>query len=369
MWNRVKTLIIKELIALWRDKRSRIAIILPPLIQLFIFSFAASLEVKNISIAIFNKDMGKAAVELTHRFEGSPNFTKIYHIEKESQIKELIDTQKVILVMTINSDFSRKIDRNEPADVQLIMDGRRSNSAQIVMGYASSIIDQYNLDRNTYVVANQPPIKLVPRNWFNINLDYIRYTVPCLIGLLSTVIGITVSALSVAREREFGTFDQLLVSPLTSGEILLGKTISALIIGILESSFILAAAIFLFKIPFEGSIIYLYVSLFVFLLSVIGIGLFISSLSMTQQQAILGAFVFIAPATLLSGYATPIENMPVWLQQITFMIPLRHFLVIIKGVFLKAMPLGMVLNSIWPMIMISAFTMTAAGLLFRKRLE
>ena len=369
MWNRVKTLIIKEIIALWRDKRSRIAIIMPPLIQLFIFSFAASLEVKNISMAIFNKDSGKEALELTQRFDGSPNFTKIYHINRESQIKQLIDRQSVILVMVIDSDFSRKIDRNEPADVQFIMDGRRSNSAQIVMGYASSIIDQYNIDRNTYIATHQPPVKLVPRNWFNVNLDYIKYTVPCLIGVLSTVIGITVSALSVAREREFGTFDQLLVSPLTSGEILLGKTIPAIIIGIVEGSFILAAAIFIFRIPFQGSIAYLYAGMFVFLLSVIGVGLFISSLSMSQQQAILGAFVFIAPATLLSGYATPIENMPVWLQKFTFINPLRHFLVIIKGVFLRDMEFDMVFKSIWPMILISIFTMTAAGLLFRKKLE
>lgn len=369
MWNRIKTLIIKELLAVWRDKRSRIVIILPPLIQLLLFSFAANLEVKNISIAVLNRDGGKASFELVQRFQGSRNFNKIYYLEKESQIKDMIDSQKAIMAMYIDNNFSREIESNQPAEVQLILDGRRSNAAQIVLGYASRIIEQYNRDQNSSIAEKTIPTKIVERNWFNPNLDYIRYTVPCLIGILTTTIGITVTALSVAREREFGTFDQLLVSPLSSTEILIGKTLPALIIGVMEGTIILTAAILVFRIPFVGSLLFLYLGMLIFLVSVIGVGMFISSLSMTQQQAILGAFVFLIPAIMLSGYATPYENMPLWLQKVMVINPLKYFLVIIKGVFLKDISFSVVLSNIIPMAIIATFNLTAAGWLFRKKLE
>jgi ABC-2 type transport system permease protein len=183
------------------------------------------------------------------------------------------------------------------------------------------------------------------------------------------LVSLIITALSIARERELGTFDQLLVSPLLPIEILLGKSIPAVIIGMIEGTIIIAAAVFIFGVPFTGSLGYLYLGMFVFICSVVGVGLFISSLSSTQQQAILGGFIFMAPAVLLSGFATPVENMPSWLQYITYANPLRYYLVIAKGVFLKAMPLSIVLNNVWPMIIIAFFTLSLSTWFFRHRLQ
>ena len=182
------------------------------------------------------------------------------------------------------------------------------------------------------------------------------------------LVGFIVTALSVARERELGTFDQLLVSPVTPPEILLGKTLPALIIGTLEGIVILLAGIFVFQIPFTGSFIYLLMGLIVFVSSIVGVGLFISSLCSTQQQAILGTFIFMTPAVTLSGFATPIENMPDWLQTLTYLNPLRYYLIIAKGVFLKAMPFHMVMQNIWPLALIAIVNMMGADLFFRRRL-
>jgi ABC-2 type transport system permease protein len=209
----------------------------------------------------------------------------------------------------------------------------------------------------------------VARNWFNPNLLYYWFNLPNLTGILTMLIGLVVTGLSIARERELGTFDQLLVSPLLPFEILIGKAVPAILIGIGEGSIIIFAAVFIFQVPFVGSVLLLYLSMLVFICSIIGIGLFLSSLCSTQQQAILGTFVFMSPAVLLSGYATPIENMPIWMQKVTLLNPVAYFLVISKGIYLKAMPFSMVFNNLWPMALIALFTLTAAAWLFRRRLE
>ena len=187
--------------------------------------------------------------------------------------------------------------------------------------------------------------------------------------MISLLIGVILTALSVARERELGTFDQLMVSPLRTHEILIGKTVPPLMIGLVHATVYVLAALFVFEVPLRGSLLLLYPSLIVYLAAVIGIGLFISSLSTTQQQAILGAFLFAAPAILLSGFATPIENMPAWLQPLTMVNPLRHFLVVVKGVFLKGLPASEVLLNTAPLILIALVTLTAAAWLFRRRIE
>jgi ABC-2 type transport system permease protein len=369
MFARIYALIIKEILAVWRDKKSRVILVVPPLVQLLIFSFAATLDVQNVSIGILNEDAGPESFELIQRFKGSPTFKKIFYLDSPSQISKMIDTQQVAMVVHFDSQFSRNIKANKPADVQLILDGRKSNTTQIINGYASRILEQYNRDTAAkigYVLQNT---ELVQRNWYNPNLIYYWFNVPNLCGILTMLVGLIVTALSVARERELGTFDQLLVSPVKPVEILLGKAIPAVIISMAEGTIIILAAIFLFRIPLTGSLLVLYPSMFVFICSIVGVGLFISSLCSTQQQAILGTFVFMSPAVLLSGFATPIENMPEWLQTITYANPLRYFLVIVKGVFLKAMPLRIVFQETWPMALIALFTLTASSWLFRRRLE
>lgn len=369
MWTRVRALIIKEFLALLKDKKSRTVLIIPPLIQLFIFSFAVTLDVKNVPIGILNRDAGHESIELVERFRGSPTFSKIITLHSEKEIAKVIDNEKAVVVFQFDEQFSRNLLSGRPAIVQAILDGRKSNTAQIIQGYAARIIERFNAE---FAAQRDIPLQnstLVVYNWYNPNLMYQWFTVPNLLGTLSMLIALLVTGLSVARERELGTFDQLLVSPLQPFEILLGKTVPAVIIGMAEGSIIALAAVTVFQVPFTGSVLLLYLSLFVFVLSIVGVGLFISSLAMTQQQAILGIFVFMPPAVMLSGFATPVENMPGWLQTATLANPLRHFLVIVKGIFLKAMPARFVFENMWPMLIIGVFTLTSAGWFFRRRLE
>ncbi len=369
MFRRIWSLIIKEILAVWRDKKSRTVLIVPPTVQLLVFSYAATLDVNNAAVGILNRDSGKPSFELIQRFQGSPVFRNIHFLQNEKEIVTAIDNQQVLMVLHIDSQFSRNLYSQLPATVQLILDGRKSNTAQIVQGYASGIIDRFNFDFAQEQGFSTQNSVLITRNWFNPNLLYYWFNVPNLCGILTMLVCLIVTALSVARERELGTFDQLLVSPMQPHEILLGKTIPAIFISLIEGSIIVAAGIFIFQIPFTGSLWLLYLSLFVFICSVVGIGLFLSSIVKTQQQAILGSFIFMSPAVLLSGYATPVENMPSWLQFINYANPVRYFLVIAKGLFLKEMPFPIVFSNIWPMIIISICTLAGANWFFRKRLE
>jgi ABC-2 type transport system permease protein len=369
MWNRISSLIWKELLAVLRDKKSRIAIFFPPLFQLFIFAFAATLDVKNVPIGILNRDNGEQAFELVQRFHGSPTFKHIVYLQGVEEIAPFIDNQKGIMVVSIDEQFSRNLDAKKPADVQLILDGRKSNTAQIVAGYVSKIIEQFNKDLDTQVEVQEQNVQLFSRNWFNANLIYLWYNIPSLVATLSMLTCLVVTTQSVARERELGTFDQLLVSPLIPIEILIGKIIPGIVIGMIEGILMMLIGIFILGVPFTGSVILFLLSLLVFVCSISGVGLFISSLSMTQQQAMLGTFVFMTPSVMLSGFATPIENMPTWLQPITYLIPLRYMLVISKGIFLKAMSAKIVFSNLWPMMVIAFFTLAGAGFCFRRRLE
>ena len=324
-------LIVKELITIWSDKKSRFVLIGPLLIQLIVFSYAVTLEVKNVSIGVLDKDGGGAAHELVQRFRGSRTFTSIHYLRGFQEIRPAIDAQEVQLVIQIPEDFSRLVEAGKTAQLQFILDGRRSNSAQIIQGYASQIVNQFSSDwaakagescaaRGTDCPKSHTiPISTINGSPYPVSVPFCR----CSSALLLT-------SLSVARERELGTFDQLLVSPLQPIEILIGKTIPAVIFGLFEGTLIVCAAVLLFRIPLTGSLLLLYVSMTVFLLAVSGVGLFISSLSMTQQQAILGSFVFMVPANLLSGFATPVENIPDWLQPVSLAMPLRYFLVITR---------------------------------------
>lgn len=369
MNGRIKALIIKELLTVWRDRKSRFFLIFPPLFQLFVFAFAATLDVKNVPIAFLNRDNGKASFELIQRFRGALVFKKNFFVNNLEQIANVIDTQKAVMVIQFDEQFSRNLLAGKPAPIALTLDGRKSNTAQVVLGYAQQIIQLFNVEFAKENGLPPPSSMLVPRDWFNPNLLYYWFNVPNLFGVLTMLVTIIITSLSVARERELGTFDQMLVSPLRPLEILLGKTLPALLISLVEATVILAIAIFFFQIPFTGSATLLYLSLIVFISSIVGIGLFISSLASTQQQAVLGSFVFLSPALLLSGYATPIENMPRWLQIIDLVNPLRYFLVVVKGIFLKDMPAHLVWENTWPMAVIGLFTYCGAGLFFSRRLE
>ncbi len=366
MFGRILILMRKELAAVLRDPRSRTVVIVPPLVQLFVFSFAATLDVKHAELAVFNRDEGKWGTELVRRFAGSPTFDVVGAVRSSDAVAKTIDEQRALGVLVVPSDFSRGIEAGKGGDVQLLLDGRKTHSAQIVQGYASVVVQRFNRDLRPGAPERA---ETVERDWFNPNLVYLWYTVPGLLGILTMLITLLVTALSVAREREMGTFEQILVSPLRAGEILAGKALAALTISLTEGAAFVAIAVFAFRIPLTGSLALLAPALIVFLVSVIGVGLFVSSLSMTQQQAILGAFLLFSPAVLLSGFATPIENMPHWLQAATAVNPLRWFLIISRGVFLKDLPAEAVWAAVWPLAAIAAVTLTAAAWLFRHRME
>ncbi|HAB99881.1 MAG TPA: hypothetical protein DCE71_08675 [Parachlamydiales bacterium] len=365
--NRIIALVIKELISVWRDKKTRFILIFPPLWQLFVFSFAATLDVKNVTIGLLNRDHGEKGFELVQRIKGSPIFTHVIPLEAVESIAPFINEQVGPVVLSIDEEFSRKLDANLSPSLQLILDGRKSNTSQIVAGYVTTIVNQFAQEMAHKEKAPVQPIELIQRNWFNPNLLYNWFTIPGLLAVLTMVEALLITGLSVARERELGTFDQLLVSPLRPSEILIGKTIPAIIVGVLEGLLLVFAILLLFQIPFVGSFLLLLLSMFIYVTAITGVGLFISSLCSTQQQAILGSFVFLTPAILLSGFATPIENMPAWLQYATYINPARYFMYISRGLFLKDLPAETVFSHLWPLCLIAFFNLTAAARFFRRR--
>ncbi|MFV0340301.1 MAG: ABC transporter permease [Parachlamydiaceae bacterium] len=367
--NRIMTLMYKEILAIWKDKKSRAVLIVPGTLQLLLFSFAITFDVLNVNIAILNQDSGKQSIEFIEKIKSAPTFKKVTFLKSEEEIAPFINNQRGIVALTINDQFSRNLEAKKPASLQIILDGRKSNSAQIVAGYMNSIVESFN---DEFVDSHKLPSQnavMIPRTWFNPNFISYWFTLPNLTGVLTMLISLAVTALSVARERELGTFDQLLVSPIQPVEIMIGKSIPAIIIALSEATLILLAAIFYFEVPFHGSVVLLYTSIFFFASSIIGIGLFISALCQTQQQAILGTYIFMSPAVLLSGFATPIENMPDWLQTLTHINPLRYYLVLVKGIMLKSIGWEIAFHQIWPMAVIALINMTVASWLFKKRLQ
>lgn len=375
MWSRILALIVKEFLVLLRDKRGRMVLILPPLIQTMVLSYAATFDVWNIRLAVLNEDPGPAGRELVARFTASPNFETVKLLTHVGQVRATISSRESLMVLHIPETFGRDLliategrDR-PPARVQIIVDGRQSNTAQIALGYARNIVNGYATEVARRYGLSGLPASLVVRAWFNPNLESQWFIVPGIIANIVLIVATMVTALSVARERELGTFDQLLVTPLRPLEILLGKTLPALAIGLLEGAAILLIAIYWFQVPLNGSVVVIFGGLFFFVLAGIGVGLMISSLANTQQQAILGVFIFLFPAITLSGFATPIQNMEPWVQQLTYLNPLRYIMIIMRGQFLEAMPFEMVVTHVWPLLVITAVSMAVAVWMFRHRLQ
>lgn len=365
-FTRLRAQFIKEVLSILRDPRSRMVVFVPPLLQLLVFAFAATLEVRNVDIAVHNQDAGRWSQELVTRLDRAGFVNQIHHVTNSQELLGLIDQGKVIAALDIPVDFSRAIAAGDSGEVQVLVDGRRSNSGQITVGYLSAIAAEVGAEVNP---GAGPAAPVVVRNWFNPNLIYRWFIVPGLSGILAFFSALLITSLSIARERELGTFDQLLVSPTSTPEIIISKSLPALAIGTLLGLMMIAAAIVLFQIPFNGSFWLLLISLMLFILSVVGIGLMISAISATQQQAILGAFAIGVPAVLMSGFATPVENMPTLLQWLAQAIPLTHFLIIVQGSFLKALPLSDILASLWPLAIIALVSLTMATVFVRGRLQ
>lgn len=368
MLQRVVALVAKELLALLRDPASRAVLIGPPIIQLIVFGYAATFELKNVPFVVYNQDQGQVSREFVARFAGSPSFKLLQSVHDEHALEQAIDNKSALMAMDIGPNFSSELERGRPARVQIILDGRDSNTAAIAMGYVQSIITRFNRAELARQSMKPPATVLLERAWFNPNLDSRWFIVPGICGILTLLISMLTTGLSVAREREMGTFDQLLVTPMPPAEILLGKALPGFLVGTAEGSLIIFMAVFWFHVPFTGSLIGLYLGLLCFLFSSVGIGLMISSLAVTQQQGLLGVFLFMVPAIVLSGFATPIANMPQAVQYITLLDPLRYFLIVLRASFLEGGGTSLFWPEYWPLLTIGVVSMIVAASLFRRRL-
>ena len=400
--HRLLALIIKEFLTLLKDPKSRTVVILPPLLQTIIFGYAATFDLVDVPCAIYDEDRSAASRELAARVAGSPTFRVVADIGRDADIARHLDAGQVRLVLRIGQGFERALTLRGAAGapaaaadganggdsvgaspgtppapsqaptqavVQAIADGRNSNTAGLALNYMASIVDDFGA-RYAAAHGGQPrPSTLVVRSWHNPNLLSRWFFVPGIVVMVTMVVTLIITALSVAREREQGTFDQMLVTPYRPTELLIGKAAPGFLVGLFEASLIVAMAVFWFGVPLRGSLLTLYAGLVLFLFSVVGIGLMISSLSVTMQQGLLGMFLFTMPAAILSGFATPIANMAEPVQWLTYVNPMRYVLIVVRGVFLEGADLALLAPQLWPLALIGAVCMAAAGWLFRHRIQ
>lgn len=365
---RLFALVLKEFLAVLKDPRSRTVVVVPPIVQTIVFGYGATYDLEDVSYAVWNEDRSVWSRELLAGLEGSRSFRLVARLSHQEQIAETIDARDALMVVRVGEQFSRNLLQGRGARVQAIIDGRNSNTAMIALNYLESMVASFNERWRAERGGTAPAARLVVRTWFNPNLESRWFIVSGIVGILTLLVTLLVTALSVAREREQGTFDQLLVTPYRPAELLAGKALPGFAIGLGEATLIISIAIFWFGVPLRGSVLTLYAGLVVFLVSAVGVGLMISSLSATMQQGLLGAFLFMVPSVILSGFATPVESMAEPIQWITRLNPLRYMMEILRGVFLEGRSLESIVPELWPMALMGLSTLVAAAWLFRHRL-
>jgi ABC-2 type transport system permease protein len=366
---RILALIHKELLAILKDPRSRVSLFMPPVLQCLIFGYAATYDLSNVPYAVLDQDRSAASYELLASLDGSGVFHRVAQLHNQTDIKPAIDQETALLVVVIGQDFQRRLEAGLPANVQVIADGRNSNTAGTALGYVGAIVDSFNANWAASHGAPPPPLQVTMRAWYNANLETRWYMIPALIGTLTFLQTLLLTAMSVAREREQGTFDQLLVTPFRPFEIMVGKAVPSVLIGLIQASLILLVAQLWFRIPFVGSYLTLYAGLLLFLMAAVGMGLMLSAVVATMQQAMLYAFVIMMPFALLSGLTTPLSNMPEIFQDFTFLNPLRYAIDIAHRVYLEGAGLHQLMPDLWPMAIIATVTLSSAAWLFRGGLE
>jgi ABC-2 type transport system permease protein len=365
---RVVALSVKELLAILKDPRGRYTIIVPPILQCVIFGYAATFDLSDVPFAVLDQDRSAASIDFLSRLDGSPAFERVANLDRAEDLRTYIDDRRALIVLQIAPDFERRLLWGKPAEVQVIADGRNSNTAGTALGYLNAIVGDFNADwRGTHALPGAS-IRFDTRAWYNPNLITRWQMLPALIGTLTMMQIMLLTAMSVAREREEGTFDQLLVTPFRPAEIMAGKALPAYLIGLVQATLILLVAQIWFQIPFAGSFVTLYIGLSFFLLAAVGIGLLISSMVATMQQALLFTFVLLLPFALLSGLTTPLSAMPRALQYFTFANPLRYAITIAQRVYLEGATLGQLIGELWPLAVIATLTLSVASWMFRHRL-
>jgi ABC-2 type transport system permease protein len=359
---RILALIQKEFLAVLKDPRSRFIIFLPPILQCLIFGYAASFDLNSVAYAVFDQDHSAASTALLSRFQRQATLTRV------EDIALWIDSSRALLVIQIDQNFERHLLAGDTAPLEVIADGRNSNTAGTALRYFSHVVADFNSDwRSIHGQAGQS-VQILARSWYNPNLDSSWSMVPSLVGTLTMMGTMMLTALSVAREREHGTFDQLLVTPFRPFEITIGKVIPNLCIGLAQATTILLVAQYWFRIPFIGSFVVLYAGLTLFLMAAVGLGLFVSSIVKTMQQAMLFAFILILPFAMLSGLTTPFSSMPSILQTVMVINPLRYSLDLTKRVYLEGAGFTNLFSDFLPLLMIGLVTLSGAAWLFRRRL-
>lgn len=366
-WNRMAAMAIKELQVMLLDKRARVVLLIAPLLQLVVFGLAVTLEVKNIDIGIVNRDAGRASEQLLAAVQGSRNFREVIVYADTRALQRGIEQREVIAGLEIPPDLSNRVASGQTGTVGLVLDGRRVNSAQIVAGYLGEMVGQVGLDLRPSSRLAAPQV--LETRWFNPNLNYRWFTMPSLVALISALLVLAVSLQSVARERELGTYDELLILPLRPSEILVGKVVPAFIAGFVNAAIYVALIPLIYGVPLHGSLFLIFLASFAFSLAMTGIGLSISAIAQTQQQAFLYGYVVMVPLIMTSGFTSPVDNMPQWLQIFARLNPVYYNLLVCQGVFLKDVGFSFVFNQIWPMLAVSIVTLSLSVWLFRRRVS
>lgn len=373
MFERLKTMLIKEFIQILRDPRMRFVIFAVPVVQILLFGYAVNTDVKHIATVLCDMDNSRMSRELAARLERSGYFDIVRRVDTPAEIRRLIDFGEVKAAVQINHGFENLVQGGRSAPVQVIVDGTDANTARIVLAYAVRIANRFSgevlAERLVRAGGADRPVELVAlesRAWFNENLESRNYYVPGVMAQMVLIVTMMLSSMSVVREKEIGTMEQVIVTPIRRWEFILGKTLPFAVIGYINVTIVTLVACIWFDIPLRGSLPLLFVATGFYLMSTLGFGLFISTVSSTQQQAMMSAFMFNFPAMLLSGFAFPIENMPVSVQYATYLNPLRYYLYIIRGIFLK----GVGIAPLWPellsLLVLGSCILTFAVLRFRK---
>ena len=383
MRERIWVILRKELIQTLREPRMRVLLFLPPIIQLLVYGFAVNLDVDHARIAWMDMDRTPMSRDLRARFEGSGRFDVVAFPQTEEDVHRSLDRSQVQAIVRVLPDFERDVLRGRPTAIQVLVDGANSNTASLISSYGGEIIAKFASDamadrRTEQILTRSPnaPVNLVfpnitadTRVWFNPDLYSRNYFVPGVVANIIMMVTLMLTALAIVREKEIGTMEQLMVTPLRPMELMIGKTLPFALIGMLDTVLVTGAALLIFHVPFRGNLLMLFFCSAAFLMTSLGAGLFLSTVSHTQQQAMMMSFFFNTPAFLLSGFAFPIRNMPQVVQYLTYLNPLRYFIEIVRGVFLK----GSGFAVLWPQLAcLIAYGFLILGLSaarFRKKLD
>ncbi len=363
---RILALIRKELGAIFKDPRSRFVVLGPPILQMIVFGYAGTFDLNHIPYVLIDQSRSSESVRFISRLDGSGIFTLVATAGNIQQARPLLDSRRALMILQIPRRFQRDILTGRTAQIQVIADGRNSNTAALAIGYLHEIIDQFNSILEQTRRRGAPPAFLSIRSWFNPDLLSRWQMVPGMIGLITMLAVMILTAMSVAREREQGTFDQLLVTPFTPLEIMAGKTIPPILVGLGQSAVIFLIVRYWFDVPYYGAASTIILCFLVFVIAAAGLGLLVSSISSTMQQALLGTFVLVMPCALLSGLATPISNMPRIVRDITRINPLRYDVQAVREAFLQGATIHQLMPELIPMAMIAAASLLLASWLFRR---